>query len=239
MIHYLIVDDEPLAHSVVENYCAQFSQLQKVGNCYNARQALDCLYSKAVDLIFLDINMPEVSGFELIRGLKHRPKIIVTSAHQEFAIEGYELDVADYLLKPFSFTRFMKAIEKVSGDKNLNQNSNVTPGEPPSNVEKILFLKEKGGNTVYRIPEDEIVFLEAAGNYCKVICDQQTITTPRILSDLEKEISKDLFVRTHRSFIVSRNKIDAIEGNMIKIGMHQIPIGKNYKIRFNEALNIS
>jgi YesN/AraC family two-component response regulator len=118
MTKYCIIDDEPIAHRIIEYYCKNLPSLQKAGNCYNAFEALELLNQSPVDLIFLDINMPKLSGFDLLKTMQHIPKVIVTSAHKEFALEGYELNVSNYLLKPFSFERFLKAMNKVMDSQN-------------------------------------------------------------------------------------------------------------------------
>lgn len=237
MISYLIIDDEPIAHGIIDRYCENLPHLTKSGSCYNAKEAFSMLYKEKVDLIFLDINMPEISGFEFLRSLSDPPQIIVTSAHQEYAIEGFDLNVSDYLLKPFSFERFMKAVNKVL--EALDDKKRVSVDSNPSEITKArLFVKEKGENRQYQILEDEILFVEASGNYSKIVLADKEIVTLQKLSDIEEKLSKENFIRIHRSFIVSRYKINSIEGNQIHISGHALPIGQTYREEVKKLLNV-
>lgn len=237
MISYLIIDDEPIAHGIIDKYCENLPHLTKTGSCYNAKEAFSLLYKKKVDLIFLDINMPEISGFEFLRSLSDPPQIIVTSAHQEYAIEGFDLNVCDYLLKPFSFERFMKAVNKVS--EVLDDNIPVRVDSKPSEATKArLFVKEKGENRQYQILEDDILFVEASGNYSKIVLADKEIVTLQKLSDIENKLSKERFIRIHRSFIVSKYKINSIEGNQIQISGHSLPIGQTYREGIKRLLDV-
>ncbi|MFY0699036.1 MAG: response regulator transcription factor [Balneola sp.] len=237
MISYLIIDDEPIAHGIIDKYCENLPHLTKRGSCYNAKEAFSLLYKEKVDLIFLDINMPEISGFEFLRSLSDPPQIIVTSAHQEYAIEGFDLNVSDYLLKPFSFERFMKAVNKVL--EALDDKKLVRVNSNPSETTKArLFVKEKGENRQYQILEDEILFVEASGNYSKIVLADKEIVTLQKLSDIEEKLSKENFIRIHRSFIVSRYKINSIEGNQIHISGHELPIGQTYREEVKGLLNV-
>ncbi len=237
MISYLIIDDEPIAHGIIDKYCENLPHLTKRGSCYNAKEAFSLLYKEKVDLIFLDINMPEISGFEFLRSLSDPPQIIVTSAHQEYAIEGFDLNVSDYLLKPFSFERFMKAVNKVL--EVLDDKKRVRVDSNSSETRKArFFVKEKGENRQYQILEDEILFVEASGNYSKIVLADKEIVTLQKLSDIEEKLSKENFIRVHRSFIVSRFKINSIEGNQIHISGHALPIGQTYREEVKKLLNV-
>ncbi|MBO6523505.1 MAG: response regulator transcription factor [Balneolaceae bacterium] len=238
MISYLIIDDEPIAHGIIEKYCENFTHLQKAGNCFNAKEALEKLYQEQIDLIFLDINMPEISGFEFLRSLRNPPRVIVTSAYQEYALEGFELDITDYLLKPFSLQRFMKAVNKVIDS--LNEQIDVLAKGPSSELlnDALIFIKEKGGSKVYQVKEGDILFVEASGNYSKVVLNDKEIITHQKISELEQQLSKEAFIRTHKSFIISRNRIKSIEGNQIEIENHTIPIGQTYKEQVKKLLKI-
>lgn len=229
MISYLIVDDEPIAHGIIENYCANLTHLSKAGNCYNAKEAMEKLYQLNIDLIFLDINMPEVSGFELLKTLTNSPKVIVTSAYQEYALEGFDLDVVDYLLKPFSFQRFMKAVNKVTDSLSIENKPETGPSIKEEHEELIFFVKEKGSSKIHKVLGSNILYIEASGNYSKVVLDDKSIITHQKISELEKELLGKKFIRVHKSFIISRSRITAIEGNIIEIGTHDIPIGQTYK----------
>ncbi|UFH34521.1 LytR/AlgR family response regulator transcription factor [Flavobacterium acetivorans] len=227
MIRYLIVDDEPIAHRIIENYCENLPYLEKKGSCYNAFEALQFLNEDTVDLLFLDINMPKLSGFDFLKTLPNPPKIIVTTAYKEFAFEGYELNVSDYLLKPFSFDRFLKAINKTF-DSAQNKKSNVTL--PPNETEPSInsfFLK--GNKKHHQIHFEDLLFIEAYGHYTKVYLKNEMIVSPQKISDLEQLLPKTNFIRTHKSFIVAKDKIKQIEGNRILIDKYKVPIGQTYK----------
>ncbi|WP_298426789.1 LytTR family DNA-binding domain-containing protein [uncultured Kordia sp.] len=220
-MRYCIIDDEPIAHRIIEGYCKNLLHLQKVGNCYDAFEAMQFLNTNVVDLIFLDINMPQLSGFDLLKTMQQFPKVIVTSAYKEFALEGYELNISDYLLKPFSFERFLKAINKVTEQ----------PMAPIAiSVEKKntrFFLK--GDKKMHQIHTDTILFIEAYGNYTKVFLKDEMLVSHEKISALEAILATSDFLRVHKSFIVAIDKIKLIEGNRITIDSHIIPIGQTYK----------
>ncbi|MAU15701.1 MAG: DNA-binding response regulator [Muricauda sp.] len=220
-MNYCIIDDEPIAHRIIEGYCEKLPYLQKVGNCYDVFEAMNLLNRHVVDLIFLDINMPELSGFDLLKTMQQFSGVIVTSAHKEFALEGYELNVSDYLLKPFSFERFLKAMNKVMD----YQNTTLRPS--PENKKVSFFLK--GDKKTHQIHTDNILFIEAYGNYTKVFLVEEMIICHEKISSLEELLPVSDFLRVHKSFIIAANKVKIIEGNRIKIGEHFVPIGQTYK----------
>ena len=221
MISYLIADDEPIAHRIIEGYAQDLPQLKKVANCYDAFETIQQLRQHQVDLVFLDINMPKLTGFELLKTLSQPPKVIVTSAYKEFALEGYEFNIVDYLLKPFSFERFMTAVNKVSLDHTVPSVSELRPKE-----ERIRI---KGDKKQYLVALDDILFVEAYGNYCKVFTIDDIITTLQKISTFETLLPQS-FIRIHKSFIVAKNKVKSIEGNTIHLKEHSIPIGQTYKL---------
>ena len=225
-MNYLIIDDEPIAHRIIEGYCAELPHLQKVGNAYNAFEASVIVAEQHVELIFLDLNMPKLTGFEWLKTLSHPPKIIVTTAYKEYAVEGYELDIIDYLLKPFSFPRFLKAINKVSTSEK------VSPQEPspiPPVQNRRFFLK--GDKKHHQIHTQDILFVEAYGNYSKVYLTDEMILSHEKISTLETLLAEDNFLRIHKSFLVATDKIKLIQGNQIFIQDHTIPIGQTYRSR--------
>ncbi|HET8854385.1 MAG TPA: LytTR family DNA-binding domain-containing protein [Salinimicrobium sp.] len=234
MIKYCILDDEPIAHRIIEGYCQNLPHLQKIGNCYNAFEAIRLLNEKETDLLFLDINMPKLSGFDFLRTLVHRPKIIVTTAYEKFAVEGFELDIADYLLKPFSFERFVKAVNKAAGNTNTIQNLTDTSEE--IKADKRFFLK--GDKKHHQINTDDILFVEAYGNYTKVHLREERIVSHDKISSIESLLPGKDFLRVHKSFIVSLDKIKLIEGNRIEIEGHKIPIGMTYKNRVKRLFDL-
>jgi len=230
MIKYLIVDDEHIAHDIIKGYCDLLPHLELVQHCYDAVEALECLQQHSVDLIFLDLNMPKLKGFEFLRTLSVQPKVIVTTAYQEYALEGFELNVVDYLLKPFGFERFLKALNKVV---------NAAPSTPPTlasnpSAENSVFLRS---NKKYlQVTLSDILYLEAAGNYTKIITTGSTISVRQKISDLLTALQFEQLVQVHKSFAVAKNRIDSIEGNRIFIQDFEIPIGKIYKINVDRML---
>ncbi|RKR13075.1 LytTR family two component transcriptional regulator [Maribacter vaceletii] len=230
MITYLIIDDEHIAHDIIKGYCDMLPNLEFKANCYDAIEALDYLSKHKVDLIFLDLNMPKLKGFEFLKTLSFPPKVIVTTAYSEFAIEGYELNVVDYLLKPFSFERFLSAVNKVT-----TSNTNTVKKETNTNLkpeEKHIFLKQN--NSHIQVDLDTILFVEASGNYTKVVTTNDTITIREKISDTIQLLPNNNFLQVHKSFAVAKKHIKSIEGNRIYIQQHTIPIGKLFKTNVNQ-----
>ena len=221
MIHYLIVDDEPIAHRIIEKYCENLPHLEKKGNCYNAFEAMEFINKNTVDLLFLDINMPKLSGFDFLKTLPNPPKIIVTTAYKEFALEGYELNIDDYLLKPFNFSRFVKSVSKVYDSLSVKS-------KPIQNTETVedtkIFIKED--KKYHQIKLKDILFIEAYGNYVKINMVDKMIVSHQSLTSFTHNLPENQFIRVHKSFIISIDKIELIEGNRILIQDHKIPIGK-------------
>lgn len=229
---YLIIDDEPIAHDIIKGYCDLLPNMKFVKHCYDAIEALEYLREHTVDLIFLDLNMPKLKGFDFLRTLQNTPKIIVTTAYKEHALESYELDVVDYLLKPFSFERFLKAVNKSTKEKS-NKLKTVSH---LNNQEEQVFLYTDKKHVQVRL--SEILFVEAAGNYCKVILEENQILIREKLSNVLDILASDEFIQVHKSFIISKNKIETIQGNRIHIKEHQIPIGKIYKNSITKLLKL-
>lgn len=230
MIKYLIIDDEHIAHDIIKGYCDMLPNLEFKADCYDAIEAIDYLQKEEVDLIFLDLNMPKLKGFEFLKTLTSPPKVIVTTAYSEFAIEGYELNVTDYLLKPFSFERFLSAINKVTASK-----TNTTKKESKENLEpeeQSIFLKQS--NSHIQVDLDTILFIEASGNYTKVVTTNNTISIREKISDTIQLLSNNDFIQVHKSFAVSKKHIKSIEGNRIFIEDYMVPIGKLFKTNVNQ-----
>lgn len=225
MIRYAIIDDEPIAHRIIQSYGMQLAHLQCVGNCYNALEAMSFLAKQPVDLLFLDINMPKLSGFDLLRSLSYRPAVIISSAHQEHALEGYEWEILDYLLKPFSFDRFLKAV---------NRFQSSTAQNPSPSSEEQYFVKV--GKAFHQIPLDELLWIEAQGNYCRYQLEGRSIKTHQKISVVESQLPASSFLRVHKSFIVATARIESINGSQIFIQEQAIPMGQTYKRRVQQFL---
>ncbi|SEB46586.1 DNA-binding response regulator, LytR/AlgR family [Tenacibaculum sp. MAR_2009_124] len=222
MIKYIIVDDEPIAHEIIKGYCNVLPKLSFVQHCYDAIEAMEYLKNNEVDLVFLDLNMPKLKGFDFLKILQNPPKVIVTTAYQEFALEGYELNIVDYLLKPFSFERFIKAVNKVDvSDKETSPTSNV------KKKEQSLFLRSNKKHV--QVKYEDILFVEATGNYIKVVTSDKEIQVREKISDIMNLLPEEEFFQVHKSFIVAKQCINEIEGNRIFINDFVIPIGKVYK----------
>ena len=226
MIRYLIIDDEHIAHKIIMEYCEMLPNMDLQQNCYSALEAFQYLSENSVDLIFLDLNMPKLKGFEFLRTLPVSPKVIVTTAYSEFALEGYELNISDYLLKPFGFERFLKAVNKSVNTIDKSNHSVLEKDEATSNS---IFLRS---NKKYiQVFIDTILYIEASGNYSKVITIDETIIVREKISDALASLNSDNFIQVHKSFAVSKNHIYSIEGNRIILNDHtiSIPIGNTYK----------
>jgi len=219
-LKFMIIDDEPIAHKIIENHARSLPQLQLIKNCYDPIEAIGFLRDHSVDLIFLDLNMPTLTGFEFLRTLTDRPEIIVTTAYSEFAVEGFELNICDYLLKPFSLERFIQAVHKVSPPKEVVRTA-ASPAEEAS-----IFLK--GDKKHHQVPLRDILFVEACGNYSVVHLVDQKIITPQKISSLESELGRS-FIRTHKSYLVAKSKIATITSKEIMVADKKVPIGQSYK----------
>ncbi len=231
MINYIIVDDEKAAHEIIADYGGKIPYLRLKHHCYDALEAIDYLKGNQVDLIFLDINMPKLSGLDFLKSLSNPPKVILTTAYSEYALEGYELNVVDYLLKPFGFPRFVAAVNKVQPGRQANApiaNDNRQLGA------EAIFVKDQ--HKYYQIKVGDILYLEAYGNYVKIHTKERTILSYQTLSSMEDELPQSTFLRIHKSYMVAKPHIQQVEGNRIMIAGHEIPIGKTYKQYINSLL---
>lgn len=228
MIHYVIIDDEKIAHDIIKEYCDVLPDFKLARNCYDAIEALEFLRINKVDLLFLDLNMPKLKGFDFLKTLEKPPKVIVTTAYKEFALEGYELNIVDYLLKPFGFERFLKAVNKINKPEKLS-----IPKE--AGITKSVFFKVNG--TLVQQKIEEIMFVEAIGNYCKIITtSSNTLVVRNTLAECVAMINSEYMVQVHKSFVISINHIKIIEGNRIQMDGYSIPVGRTYKINLQKFL---
>ena len=233
-IKCLIIDDEPLAQRILERYTQDVSSLEVVQKCNNALDAIEIMKEQKIDLVFLDINMPKLTGMEFLRSLKHPPLVIITTAYAEFAIQGYELDVVDYLMKPFGMERFLKAIQKVHDILKPREHSLPEKLSGESQEDQYIFIKSS--KKTYRISLNDILYIEALGDYVKIYTTDRMIISYHSMKNLENLLSPKQFPRIHKSFIVSLSKIDLIEGNQVKLRDRCIPIGTNFKAGFEKLI---
>ena len=236
----LIIDDEPLAHKIILEYVKDASFVEIVGQCHLATEALSVLRNQEVDLIFLDINMPKLRGLDFLRTLQRKPLVIITSAYQEYALESFELDVCDYLLKPFRFDRFLKAVNKAQELyllKNKKTETATTISETPlSSKTQKLFIKSDKKHI--QLDLSEIYYLESYGNYVKVWLEKEFHLTPKTMTSFETQLPSTTYFRIHKSFIINRQFIDYIEGNFVLMkNGKQLPIGKNNRSAFKAFIN--
>lgn len=237
-INCLIVDDEELAQRLVEKYVADIPELNLIAKCDNAMEASSALRQNDIDLIFLDINMPKISGLNFLKGLKNPPMVIIATAYREYAVEGFELDVVDYLNKPFSFDRFFRAVNKVIDkmqlQKSKHDNYILQPEIRRQIDESFIFIKSD--KITYKIDYKDILYIESVGDYVKIITAEKVTMAYQSLKHLETLLPSKYFPRVHKSFMVSVSKINSIEGNMIKIGETVVPIGRSYKLNFTNII---
>lgn len=227
-ISCLIVDDEPLAQDVLQSYVKQAPQLELIGVCNNAIEALEKMKLSSIDLIFLDIQMPEITGIDFLRSLKDPPMVIFTTAYQNYAIEGFELNAIDYLLKPFSEERFNKAVRKAEELSKLKE-------EHYQREDDYIFIKSD--QKLQKIYYADIIFIEALADYVKIHTPDKRYITLQTMKNMEEKLPDKFFKRVHRSYIVSLDKIKTLVGSAVEVEGQKIPIGKNYKEAFFDALD--
>ena len=230
-IKCVIVDDEPLARRVIKKYLLKIPSLKLVKECSNAIEATSVLHENKIDLIFLDVKMPELSGLEFLKILSDPPLVILTTAFSEYALEGYEYSVVDYLLKPIAFNRFLKsvnkAIERIGEKKSIQTDDDLQE-------KKYIFLRSDKAE--HKINLSDIIYVEGCGNFVKIYFSDKMLLVPETMTAIQDMLPSNKFARVHKSFIVSFEKIDKLEGNTLKIKDKRIPIGKYYKKQFEEQL---
>ena len=227
----LIVDDEVLAQDVIEKYISTIPTLDLAGKCDNAIEAISFLHNNHVDLLFLDLNMPELSGLEMLKTLNNPPKVILTTAYSEYALESYEYGVVDYLLKPIKLERFIKSVNKVVDQ--YNENTAVNENAEMQQYQTI-FIKED--QVTYQISLNDILYVEAYGNYLKVHTLDKVYVTRDTMHDMEEKLPKEMFMRIHKSFIISLPKITSSAGNRVLIDNREIPVGEMYKMGLKKRI---
>lgn len=236
-INCLIVDDEPLAREIIETYIATFDELNLVASCEDAMEAMSVLRNKSIDLMFLDIQMPKLTGIEFLKTLRHSPKVIFTTAHREYALEGYELDVLDYLLKPISLERFVKAIDKfyqlsIDDSSDLSIQASHSPSMPDDS-----YIVVKGNRKMHRINLNDLVYVESIKDYVQIYTKEKSFVVKQQISSLEDILPPSKFIRIHRSYIVALKHIESFSATTIELQNRELPIGRIYKNSTYQALN--
>jgi DNA-binding LytR/AlgR family response regulator len=229
----LILEDEPLAIEVIKDYISDTPGLELKSVCVNVPEALHALRNHAIDILFVDINLPKVNGLDFIKTLKGNYNVILTTAHHEYALEGYDLDVVDYLLKPIEFSRFLQAVNKVFERVSSSQNIDKTtsPGR------KYQFFKVDKKHV--KVFLDEILYIESLKDYIKIHLKESHIVTKFQIGELSSILDKNIFIRIHKSFIININKVSAVGGSEIEIGKISLPIGRTYKDEIEPVISSS
>jgi DNA-binding LytR/AlgR family response regulator len=224
-IKCLIVDDEPVAREILESHLVKIDAVEVVAGCKNALEAFNKINTENIDLIFLDINMPEISGLSFAKSINRKIKIIFTTAYSEYAIDGFDLQAVDYLLKPISFERLLQAINKYFNENTVNEKEILKEIIPePSNS---IFVRSERKMIKISIPD--ILFIESLADYVKIHLPDKSVVTRETMSSIEAKLPQKDFFRTHRSFVVSLNAIESFTNEFVEIGKKQIPISRSYK----------
>ncbi|MEL6864083.1 MAG: LytTR family DNA-binding domain-containing protein [Bacteroidota bacterium] len=239
MINVIIVDDEPLALDVLETYIEKIPELHLVQRCTNALEANEALKSHDIDLMFLDIQMPQLTGIDFLRTLSKPPLVIFTTAYANYAIEGFELNAIDYLLKPISLERFMKAVNKAEEQIELQRKDSPAPGTGSEDGADFFFVK--ADKKLVKVKYEDIIYIEGLKDYVIIRMDTGRVITLQTMKSLEDKLPRQAFKRIHRSYIVNIDKINAVVGNMIEITeknqAKHLPIGKNYREELLAIIN--
>ncbi len=227
-IRCIIVEDEPLARNLLVDYVKKIGYLELIDACSTPMRALEVLRTHPVDLMFLDIQMPEITGFTLLKTLQHKPLVVLTTAYSEYALESYDLDVVDYLLKPITFDRFLKSVDR-AGQRLRGPAGNPTQTKPES---PFVFVKD--GTKLVKITYDDILFVEGLKDYVTIVTKTQKIVSLQRLKTLETQLPPDRFIRVHHSYIIALKAVDAIHKSEVQIGNHLIPISDSYRKAFRD-----
>lgn len=236
MIRCIAIDDENLALDLIEDDILKVPFLQLVKKCRNGIEALDVLQTEKIDLLFLDIQMPDISGIQFLKSLRHKPLVIFTTAYEKYALEGFELDVIDYLLKPYSFERFLKAVNKAQEYLTILEKTQAHPAAEENNYSS-QFIFVKSDYKLVKIEIAEIQYIESLKDYIKIVVGGKPVMTLSSMKAIEEKLVAPDFIRVHRSFMVNIRKIHYIHRNFVMVGDKEIPIGDNYKDSFLQVIN--
>jgi len=228
----LIIEDEPIAAEVLEDYISQVSFLDLKGKCKDAVSALEQINKNRVDVIFLDIHLPKIKGLDFLRTLEIKPQTILTTAYHQYALDAFEEGVVDYLMKPIEFSRFLKAVNKLDY-KNTESYTPLGDQSPASKDFHFFNVNKK----MVKVYIDDILFVESLKDYCRIHLPTDNIVTRMQIGEMERLFESRGFLRTHRSFLISKNKIKAYSGASVEIGGHEIPIGRSYKSAVDQSLS--
>lgn len=234
-LNCVIIEDEPLARNLMIEYVKKVPSLNLIEAFSNPLAAMETLRSASIDILFLDVQMPEITGISLLKILKKRPLVVLTTAYSQYALEGYELDVADYLLKPITFERFLKSVDKIT------QRLESAPAMQPSSVEPVnatpAFIFVKDGTKLVKVKLDEILYIEGLKDYVTIHTMNQKIVTLQRLKALEEQLPANKFIRIHNSYIVSLDAVDVIQKNEVQIKGVTLPVGDTYRKAFKEFID--
>jgi two-component system LytT family response regulator len=231
-INCIAIDDEPLALDIIRDYCSKVAFLNLLKTFDNAIESIEYIRSNKVDLIFLDIQMEELTGIQLLNALKHRPFVIFTTAYERYAIQGFELDVVDYMLKPISFERFIKGVNKVFERMQLDTGGGAKPESGKAKPAEATFFFVKTETRMERIENNDVLYVEGMGDYWRIVTKTRRIMTLMNARKLEEILHEPQFCRVHKSFFIALDKIESIERNRIKIGDQYIPVSETYHKAF-------
>lgn len=224
-INCVIVDDEIIAREILESFVAKITNLHLVKSCKNAMQAIEVVNANQVDLLFLDINMPEISGLSLAKSINKKTKIIFTTAYREYAIDGFDLQAVDYLLKPIAFDRFLQAINKFFETTSEKLSTEKTVEKSDKND----FVFVRSDRKMVKVSFDEILYVESLSDYIKIYLEDKIVVTRETISNIETKLPSNVFFRVHRSYIVNQNKIDSYTNEFIEIDKKAVPVSRTYK----------
>jgi DNA-binding LytR/AlgR family response regulator len=237
-IKCLIVDDEPLASELMASHVTKTPNLALVASCHNAFEASAILQKEDIDLVFLDIQMPRMTGWELLKSLNKKPYVIITTAYREHALEGYEFDVLDFLLKPITFERFEKALNKYHQRKQIAEEIPMPVSTNPADTYEQAYKYFKVNREMKKVFLKDILYIESLKDYVRIKTDKESLITYQRISYLEEKLPEDKFLRVHKSYIVAIDKISALGSNSVKIKEKEIPVGRNYKMNVTKLITV-
>ncbi|RNI29165.1 LytR/AlgR family response regulator transcription factor [Rufibacter latericius] len=234
-IKCLLVDDEPPAQAVLQSHIASLPMLQLVGQCHNAIAALEELQRQPIDLMFLDIKMPQLLGTHFLRTLRHPPKVIFTTAYPEYALEAFDLDVVDYLLKPISFERFLRAIQKIQQPE-LSGATTSAPHTQHASSERFLYFRVD--RKMVKVMVSDILYIESLKDYVRIVTTSKQIVPKQTISSLEEMLPEESFARIHRSYIVALDKVDSFSPCHVEVMGKELPVGRNYRQEMEKTIRV-